>query len=82
MEGQLFRDESGEKIILVDGIISSLFYAYDRFAHKSVINDTLARTFGFENLKNSRKLFYEAFQLLDGNGKMPDKRNVGEGREG
>ena len=74
MEGQLFRDESGEKIILVDGIISSLFYAYDRFAHKSVINDTLARTFGFENLKNSRKLFYEAFQLLDGNGKMPDKR--------
>ena len=73
LQGRIYKDDSGS-VILVDGIIASLFYAYDRFAHKSVINETLARTFGLENLKNSRKLFYEVFNLLDGSGRMPDKR--------
>ena len=73
LQGRIYKDDSGS-VILVDGIIASLFYAYDRFAHKSVINETLARTFGLENLKNSRKLFYEVFNLFDGSGRMPDKR--------
>ena len=73
LQGRIYKDDSGS-VILVDGIIASLFYAYDRFAHKSVINETLDRTFGLENLKNSRKLFYEVFNLFDGSGRMPDKR--------
>ena len=84
LQGRIYKDDSGS-IILVDGIIASLFYAYDRLAHKSVINETLARTFGLENLKNSRKLFHKVFNLFDGIGRMPDylaSRSMGEDREG
>lgn len=72
--GQLFRDEKGEQIILVDGVISSLLYAFDRYADKAVINATLAREFGFEALKNSRILLYQAYSLQDDNGRIPEKR--------
>ena len=47
MAGQLYRDVSG-KTIIVDGVLASLFYAFDRYPDKAVINATLARTFGFE----------------------------------
>jgi len=74
MKGQLYRDNNSGKTVLVDGIIASLFYAYDRYADKAVINSTMARNFGFDNLKNARLLFYQAFSLVDGNGKIMDKR--------
>ena len=51
LQGRIYKDVSG-RVILVDGIIASLFYAYDRFAHKSIINETLARNFGLENLSS------------------------------
>ena len=72
-EGQLFRDSEG-RVILVDGIIASLFYAFDRYAEKTTINETMARSFGFEALKNSRILLYQAFSLADPSGKISDKR--------
>ena len=58
----------------MDGVLASLFYAYDRYPDKAVINATLARTFGFEALKSSRSLLYQAFSLQDDNGKITDKR--------
>ena len=73
MTGQLYRDVAG-KTIIVDGVLASLFYAYDRYPDKAVINATLARTFGFEALKSSRSLLYQAFSLQDDNGKITDKR--------
>ena len=72
-QGQLYKDSEG-RVILVDGIIASLFYAFDRYAEKTTINETMARTFGFESLKNSRLLLYQAFSLADSNGKISDKR--------
>ena len=73
MAGQLYRDVSG-KTIIVDGVLASLFYAFDRYPDKAVINATLARTFGFEALKSSRALLYQAFSLQDDNGKIAEKR--------
>ena len=75
MQGFIFRDPaSGGKIVLVDGIIASLFFAFDRYADRAMINATLARTFGFEALKNARSLLYHAFSLQEENGRIPDKR--------
>ena len=74
MKGQLYRDADSGKTILVDGIIASLFYAFDRYADKAVINSTMARNFGFDNLKNARLLLYQAFSLAESNGKIVDKR--------
>ena len=74
MQGQLYRDTKASKNILVDGILASLFYAYDRYRDKTVINATLARHFGFDELKNARSLLYQAFFLQDSNGKITDKR--------
>ena len=34
----------------------------------------MARTFGFDALKISRSLLYQAFSLQDENGRIPDKR--------
>ena len=73
MAGQLYRDVSG-KTIIVDGVLASLFYAFDRYPDKAVINATLARTFGFEALKSSRALLYQAFSLQDDNRKITEKR--------
>ena len=47
MAGQLYRDVSG-KTIIVDGVLASLFYAFNRYPDKAGINATLARTFGFK----------------------------------
>ena len=74
MQGQIYRDSTAGKTVLVDGIIASLFYAFDRYADKTVINSTLARNFGFDELKNARNLLYQAFSLQDVNGKIQDKR--------
>ena len=74
MQGQLFTDTAASKTILVDGIIASLFYAYDRYRDKAVINDTLARHFGFDELKMARSLLYQAFSLQDQNGRIVDRR--------
>ena len=73
MTGQLYRDVSG-KTIIVNGVFASLFYAFDRYPDKPVINATLARTLGFEALKSSRSLLYQAFSLQDDNGKIAGKR--------
>ena len=62
------------KTILVDGVLASLFYAFDRYPDKAVINATLARTFGFEALKSSRSLLYKATSQQDDNGKITEKR--------
>ena len=72
--GQLFRDEKGEHTALIDGVIASLFYAFDSYADKAVIYSTLARELGFEAFKNSRILLYQAFSLQDDNGRIPEKR--------
>ena len=56
------------------GVIASLFYAFDRYADKAVMNVTLAREFGFEAVKNSRIPLYLAFSLQDANGRIPEKR--------
>ena len=63
LPGQLFRDEKGEPTAIIDGVIASLFYAFEGYADKAVINSTLAGEFGFEALKNSRILLYKAFSL-------------------
>ena len=73
-QGQIFKDPASGKTILVDGALASIFYAFDRYADKAVINATLARTFGFDQLKNARSLLYQAFSLQDDNGRIPDKR--------
>ena len=73
MAGQLYRDVSG-KTIIADGVLASFFYAFDRYPDKAVINATLARTFGFEALKSSRALLYQAFSLQEDNGKIAEKR--------
>ena len=74
MAGQLYRDVS-VKTILVDGVLALLFYAFDRYPAKAVINATLNRTFGFEALKKSRSFLYKAFSLQDDNGKITEKRS-------
>lgn len=58
----------------MDGTIASLFHAYDRYADKDIINSTMARNFGLDNLKNANFLFYQEFSLVDGNGKIMDKK--------
>ena len=75
-QGYLCKDETGEKIILVDGIIASLCHAFDRQAEKTTVLATLSRTFGLENLKKSRVLMYQAFSLQDAEGKIQEKRTV------
>ena len=74
MQGFLFKDPVAGTTVVVDGIIASLFYAFDRYSDKVMINATLARNFGFAELKNARILLYQAFSLGDENGKMTDKR--------
>ena len=71
MAGQFYRDVS-VKTILVDGVLASLFYAFDRYPDKAVINATLPRTFGFEALTSSRSLLYRACSLQDDNGKITE----------
>ena len=66
LPGQLFRDEKGEP--------TALFYVFDRYADKAVINATLAREFGFHALKNSKILLYQAFSLQDAKERIPEKR--------
>lgn len=76
-KGHIFKcsDETGPTSILVDGIIASMLYAFDINADKKIINETLSRTFGLEELKKSRVRLYQAFNLQDENEKIPEKRN-------
>ena len=39
----------------MDGIIASMLYAFDIDADKKIINETLSRTFGLEELKIQEK---------------------------
>ena len=41
-QGFLYNDTSSEKMILVEGILGALFYAFDRVADKTCVLDTLS----------------------------------------
>ena len=49
--------------------------AFDINADKKIINETLSRIFGLEELKKSRFCLYQAFNLQDENEKIQEKRN-------
>ena len=63
-------------MILVDGILGALFYAFNRVADKTCVLDTLSREFSLEQLKNSRSNFDQAFQLQDTEGNIQEKRKI------
>ncbi len=71
LDGHIYRNTEG-RVALVDGIIASLFYAFDRYADKVIFDDTLLRNFSVSDLKISRLLLYEAFKLKEVGGKVPN----------
>ena len=71
-QGFLYKDTRSGKIILVDGILGSMFYAFDR----TCVLDTLSREFSLEQMKNSRSNFYQDFQLQDTEGNIQEKQNI------
>jgi len=75
-QGFLYKDTRSGKMILVDGILGSMFYAFDRVADKTCVLDTLSREFSLEQMKNSRSNFYQAFQLQDTEGNIQEKRKI------
>ena len=42
-QGFLYKDSWSGKMILVDGILGSMFYAFDRVADKTCVLDTLSQ---------------------------------------
>jgi len=52
LQGFLYKDTRSGKMILVDGILGSMFYAFDRVADKTCVLDTLSRQFSLEQMKN------------------------------
>ena len=71
-QGFLYKDSRSGKMILVDGILGSMFYAFDRVADKTCVLDTLSREFSLEQMKNSRSNFYQDFQLQDTEGNIQE----------
>ena len=61
-------------MILVDGILGALFYAFKRVADKTCVLNTLSREFSLEQVKNSRSNFYQAFQLQNTEENIQGKR--------
>lgn len=70
----LYRDASTSKTILVDGIICSLFEAFSRYGDTDMINDSIARSFKLDSLKQARVLLYKAFELNEPGQKLSDKK--------
>ena len=75
-EHKIYKDASSGKMILVDGILGTLFYVFDRVADKTCVLDTLSGEFFLEQLKNSRSNFYQAFQLQYTKGNIQEKRKI------